>query len=117
LCRGWVLIDKSQLEAVLIDALKRLSYHVCDSKNCGDVAFQSVLPLFNCNVRKAIGVDWQIDHEAGRCALLLNEFGLFGCSGFSVISCPLKCFAPDWIASDIKSQRPFIPAQGLDVAD
>ena len=117
LCRGCVLIEKSQSEAVLIDSLKRLSYHVPDSKNCGDVAFQSLLPLFDCIVRKAVGVDWQVDHEARRCALLLNEFGLFGSAGFSLISGPLERLAPDRIASDIKSERPFIPKQGLDVAD
>src|SRR5438067_1793662 len=116
-CRGCVLIEESQSEAVLIDSLKRLSYHIRDSKNCGDVAFQSVLPLFNCIVGKAVGVDWQVDYEARRCALLLNEFGLFGSAGFSLISCPLERLAPDRIASDIKSERPFIPGQGLDVAD
>ena len=33
------LIEKSQLEALLIDPFERLSYHIRDSKNCGDVAF------------------------------------------------------------------------------
>src|SRR5439155_13112185 len=113
--RGCVLIEESQLEAVLIDSLKRLSYHIRDSKNCGDVAFQSVLPLFNCIVRKAVGVDWQIDQKARRGALLLNEFGLFGSAGFSLISRRLECLPPDRIGTDTKPDRSPIPEQGLEL--
>ena len=105
------------MEAILIDPLKRLSYHIRDSKNRGDVAFHSVLSLLNGIVGKTIGVDWQVDDEPRHCALVLDELGLFGSSGFSLVSRPLECFAPRRIASDIKSKRPLISEQGLDVAD
>src|SRR5205085_12022537 len=112
-----VRIKESQSEAISLDALKRLSYHIRDSKNRGDVAFHSVLSLLNGIVGKTIGVDWQVDDEPRDCALVLDELGLFGSSGFSLVSRPLECFAPRRIASDIKSKRPLISEQGLDVVD
>src|SRR6266480_6143978 len=76
-----------------------------------------MLPLFNRIVRKAVGVDWQIDHEASSRVLVLNELRLFSGAGFSLISCPLECFAPNRIGSDIESKRPLVSEQGFDVTD
>ena len=76
-----------------------------------------MLPLFNRIVRKAIGVDWQVNHEASSCAVVLDELGLFGGTGFSLISCPLECFASNRIGSDIESNSPLVSEQGFDVAD
>src|SRR6476660_2193709 len=76
-----------------------------------------MLPLFNRIVRKAVGVDWQIDHEARSRVLVLNELSLFSGSGFSLISCPLECFAPNRIGRDIKSKRTLVSKQRLDVTD
>src|SRR6478672_3445139 len=76
-----------------------------------------MLTLFNRIVRKAVGVDWQIDHEARNCVLVLNELSLFSGAGFSLISCPLECFAPHRIGRDIESKRPPVSKQRLDVKD
>src|SRR6476660_5489333 len=76
-----------------------------------------MLTLFNRIVRKAVGVDWQIDHEARSRVLVLNELSLFSGAGFSLISCPLECFAPNRIRRDIKSKRPLVSKQRLDVTD
>src|SRR5207248_3860789 len=74
-------------------------------------------PLFNRIMRKAIGVDWQIDHEARSRVLVLKELGLLSGAGFSLISCPLECFAPNRIGNDVESKRPLVSEQGLDVTD
>src|SRR6266403_745655 len=76
-----------------------------------------MLPLFNCIVRKAVGVDWQIDHEARSRVLVLNELSLFSGERFSLISCPLECFAPNRIGCDLESKRPLVSKQGIDVTD
>src|SRR4029077_17365993 len=76
-----------------------------------------MLPFFNRIVRKAVGVDWQIDHEARSGVPVLNELSLFSGAGFSLISGPLECFAPNRIGRDIESKRPLVSKQGLDVTD
>src|SRR5437588_9247565 len=76
-----------------------------------------MLPLFNRSVRKAVGVDWQIDHETRNRVLVLNELSLFSGAGFSLISRPLECFAPNRIGRDIESKRSLVSKQGFDVTD
>src|SRR5580765_7640611 len=76
-----------------------------------------MLPLFNRIVRKAVGVDWHIDHEARSGVLVLNELSLFSGAGFSLISGPLECFAPNRIGCDIKSERPLVSKRRFDVTD
>src|SRR5207245_2970201 len=66
---------------------------------------------------KAVGVDWQIDHEARSRVLVLNELSLFSGAGFSLISGPLECFAPNRIGRDIESKRSLVSKQGLDITD
>src|SRR5438477_5269328 len=76
-----------------------------------------MLPLFNRIVRKAVGVNWQIDHETRNPVLVLNELSLFSGAGFSLISRPLECFAPNRIGRDIESKRSLVSKQGFDVTD
>src|SRR5947207_15851398 len=76
-----------------------------------------MLPLFNRIVRKAVGVNWQIDHETRNPVLVLNELSLFSGAGFSLISRPLECFAPNRIGRDIESKRSLVSKQGVDVTD
>src|SRR4026208_1783904 len=76
-----------------------------------------MLTLFNRIVRKAVGVDWQIDHEARSRVLVLNELSLFSGSGVSPFSFPLQRLPPHRIGRDIKSKRPLVSKQRLDVTD
>src|SRR5947207_5713839 len=76
-----------------------------------------MLPLFNRTVRKAVGVDWKIDHETRSRVLVLNELSLFSGAGFSLISRPLECCAPNRIGRDIESKRSLVSKQGFDVTD
>src|SRR5512133_897215 len=76
-----------------------------------------MLPLYNRIVRKAVGVDWHIYHEARSRVLVVNELSLFSGAGFSLISGPLECLAPNRIGRDIESKRFLVSKQGLDVTD